>query len=73
MVGTDGEVCSSRSGNGYSNLFAFTSKGVPTIGLGECSDTLLNKFICGMTAGGGLVLARPDGFKYTIVSDAIPS
>lgn len=49
-------------GNGYSNLFAFGSNGVPTMGVGECRGIACNKFISGMIVVGGLVLERYDGF-----------
>jgi hypothetical protein len=44
-------------GNGYSKL-AFTSNGVPTIGVGECNGILCVRSIFSMLAGGGLVRDR---------------
>lgn len=53
----DTGVGSRSGGNGYSKL-ALTSKGVPTIGVGECRGMLFNNSICGITVGGGLVRDR---------------
>jgi len=63
MVGAEDDtgVGSRSGGNGYSKL-ALTSKGVPTIGVGECKGMLFNSSICGMVVGGGLVRDRLEDF-----------
>ena len=54
-LGSLGTEDSPRDGNGYSNLFAFASNGVPMMGVGECNGT-------GMIVVGGFVLDRYDIF-----------
>jgi hypothetical protein len=67
MVGAeDDDGVSSRSGgNGYSKM-ASTSKGVPTIGVGECRGMLFANSICGIMVGGGLLRDRLEDFRVPV-------